>query len=94
MQTKYIVMSSVAKMPLSCWGRYKRVAVVEVVLNNGEPVIPKMISTHARGVVKVVKTWERLNFGKTFYQANRLRKCAYEKALDEANEFAKQLNNT
>ncbi len=90
MQTKYIVMSSVAKMPLSCWGR---LAVVEVALNNGEPVIPKMISTHARGVVKVVKTWERLNFGKTFYQANRLRKCAYEKALDEANELAKQLNN-
>lgn len=28
--TEYVVMDRATKMPASCWGRYRRVAVVEV----------------------------------------------------------------
>jgi len=45
-----------------------------------------MISTHARGVVDVVETWERLNVGKTD-------RCAYARALAEAEALAAKIND-
>jgi hypothetical protein len=78
----YIVMSSAAKMPGSCKGVYKRVAVMEV-----EPgAEPKMISERAKGVIRVVQTWENLNVGKTD-------KCAYSRALRVAEMMAKRLTD-
>lgn len=80
-QTEYIVRGAAACMPSSCWGRYGRVAVLEV--ERGAQ--PKMISEHARGVVRVVQTWERRNIGST-------ERCAYSRAWKEAEALAEQLN--
>lgn len=82
MNVEYVVKCSAAPMPSSCWGTYRRVAVLEidadVVAEHG---FPRMISTHARGVLRVVETWERLNVGTT-------ERCAYERALVEAENLA------
>jgi len=80
--TKFIVKSSAARMPPSCWGTYRRVAVLEVAVDAPEP---RMISDRARGVVAVVRTWERRSVGSTA-------RCAYQVAMMEAAELAAQLN--
>ena len=79
--TTYIVQTAAAKMPNSCWGQYRRVAVMEIITGTQ----PAMISKRARGVVRVVATWEKCNVGRT-------ERCAYERALSEAYELAHQLN--
>ena len=80
--TKFIVKSSTARMPPACWGTYRRVAVLEVVADAPEP---RMISERARGVVAVVRTWERRSVGSTA-------RCAYQVAMGEAAELAAKLN--
>lgn len=83
-QGRFIVMSSTARMPQSCWGSYKRVGVVE--LEPGFVGTPKMLSERARGVRRVVETWENCFVGKT-------ERCAYERALVEAAKLAADLNS-
>lgn len=78
----YIVQTAAAAMPSSCWGVYRRVAVLEV--HDGVQHVA-MISPRARGVVRVVHTQEKLNVGKTA-------RCAYEKALAWATAYAAELN--
>lgn len=80
--TTFVVLDKAAKMPNSCWGKYRRVAVLEVRAGS----IPAMISRRARGVVRVVATWERCNVGKTD-------RCAFDRALSEAHDLARQLNS-
>jgi hypothetical protein len=76
--SKFIIKSSAACMPSSCkWGPYRRVAVLEV--EDGVDSV-KMISPRARGVIQVVRTWERLFVGKTD-------RCAYERALAHARSL-------
>ena len=82
METKFIVKTAAASMPNSCWGKYGRVAVLEVVAD-GPP--PKIISARARGVVRVVRTWERLFWGSSS-------RCAFERARRAAQELADELN--
>ena len=77
----YKLMTAAAKMPQSCWGIYRRIAIVEVETEDTEPA---MISERARGVVQIVATWEKLNVGKTD-------RCAYAKALKEAEEMLESL---
>lgn len=79
----FIVMTAAACMPATCKGTYRRVAVVQVF---DPEVKPKMISERARNVRRIVKTWERLNVGRTDA-------CAYRKALAEAQEMANNLNS-
>jgi len=81
-KTQYIVKTAAAAMPNKCWGEYRRVAVLEVDVG----VEPSMISERARGVHRVVATWERLNVGKT-------EKCAYARAIKDAEEMASALND-
>ena len=81
--TRFIVKTSAANMPASCWGRYRRVAVIEVADGVSDVA---MISERARGVVRIVETWERCNVGK-----QQIR-CAYSRALAEAREIAANLN--
>lgn len=83
--TEFVVLTASAKMPSSCWGNYGRVAVLEV----ERGTTPKMISPRARGVVRVVETWERLHSGK---RAGRGGRCAFSRALLEAEELAARLN--
>lgn len=79
---RFIVMSASAKMPASCWGQYGRIAVVEL---DGSGVHPKMISERARGVKRIVTTWERLHVGNT-------RRCAFQRAYAAAQKMAAELN--
>lgn len=81
--TNFIVITAAAKMPSSCWGRYARVAVVE--LEPGFVGRPAMISERARGVRRVVTTWERCHIGST-------PRCAYRRAIAEAEQLCCELS--
>jgi len=86
--THYIVQTAAAAMPGSCWGVYRRVAVLEV----REGVLAaSMISERAVAVVAVVATWERRNVGRVHRRGGEGR-CAYSRALAEATELAEELN--
>jgi hypothetical protein len=75
-------MTASAKMPSSCKGTYRRIAVVETSLAPGE--VPAMISDRAKGVVRIVETWERLHVGKT-------RRSEYFRALEDAEKLLQRL---
>lgn len=79
---RYIVMSSSAQMPSSCWGIYRRCAILEIVPG----ATPDAIDERRAGVVRVVETWERLH-----YVAGSDR-CAFAVALQEAIEACARLN--
>jgi hypothetical protein len=81
--TKFVVVSSAAAMPNSCWGIYKRVGVLEVAADVDERRLT--IDVRRKGVRRVVATWEKLNVGHTA-------RCAYQRALAEAREMAASLN--
>jgi len=78
---RFIVMTAAAAMPNSCRGVYCRVAVVET--NQWQR--PAFIGERARGCVRVVATWEKLNVGKTSA-------CAYGRAMAKAEVLAAELN--
>ena len=80
--THYIVQTAAACMPSSCWGEYGRVAVIEVEAGLERAA---MISPRARGVVRVVRVWDKLNKGTS-------ERCAFARALADARELATQLN--
>ncbi len=90
--THYIIQSASAKMPNSCWGQYGRVAVLEV--EDGVDHVA-MISGRARGVVRVVETWEKLNVGKFQSTGDNVwkgkGKCAFSCALKEAADLLESL---
>lgn len=79
----FIVKTAADRVP-GGWGTYRRVAVLEV-----EPGVTAddvaMISPRAKGVIRVVETWNRLNVGKTD-------RCAYRRALAAAHALAEDLN--
>lgn len=70
-------------MPTNCWGRYNRIAVMEVI----KGTIPKSISKRAKGVVQIPFTWEKCHVGKT-------EKSCFARSLAEANEICAKLNQT
>jgi len=82
-ETHYIVQTASENMPSSCWGRYGRVAVLEV---DAHLDSVSMISERARGCRRVVEEWNRCNIGKTM-------NSAYYRAIDEAEELADRLNS-
>jgi hypothetical protein len=82
----YIVMTAAAHMPSSCRGRYRRVAVVEVMsydLNHGNA--PKRIDARDRRIYRIIDLGKH-NVGKTD-------RCAYARTLKHAHELAHRLNN-
>lgn len=80
----FIVQTASAKMPNSVRSPYRRVAVIET-----KPGVQRvaMISPRARGVVRIVQTWERLNVGRPHST-----RSAYAVALREAETLAVRLN--
>jgi hypothetical protein len=81
-KTEYIVMTSSAKMPSSCWGRYQNVAIVEV---EAGTKCPAMISERARGVVRIVH-----HYGPQFH--GKSQNCNYYRTLLAATAEAARLN--
>jgi hypothetical protein len=81
---RFIVMTAAATPSSTCWGIYRRVAVVEI--EPGFNDRPKMISARAKGIKRVVETWENCNVGTTD-------RCAFRRAEKEAQELADELNN-
>jgi hypothetical protein len=83
--SRFIVMDRTAQVPGALrkfGGRYRRLAVVETDLAEGEP---SMISERARGVIRIVRIWEQERVGKTD-------RSAYRIALAAAKEMADALN--
>jgi tRNA G37 N-methylase Trm5 len=76
----FIVMTAKAKMPSSCWGKYGKIAVVEV----AEGKIPKQIHPKHKAIKRIVEVWDRKNIGGP--------KSAFAIAKKEAEELCKQLN--
>ena len=83
-ETEFVVIDSSAKMPGRCWGRYRRVAVLEV-RKGWLTRLPSEISDRSLGVVRVVCTWEKCHVGKTD-------KDAYTSAWREARAMADEYN--
>ena len=82
----WIVMSSSAKMPRTCRGNYRNVAIVHIDQEyTSHGYRPKMISARARGVLQV-RHLGRHNVGRT-------ERCAFRRALIAAEELAYKLNN-
>ena len=80
----FIVMSSSAHMPNSCWGIYRNVAIVEIEPGFGER--PSMISDRARGVRRVVRHFGPQNVGKTS-------RCAFARTFAAAQQMADEMND-
>jgi len=81
-------MTSSAKMPSSCKGRYRNVAVVQLSQEyTAKNIRPAMISDRARGVLRVVWHSGPQNEGKT-------ERCGYQRALRAAEQYAFDLNNS
>jgi hypothetical protein len=80
-ETEFMVMTAAAQMPATCRGMYKRVAVLEVLKGSA----PKRIDARDRAVIRIVKTWERLDVGRT-------ERCAFNKAVAAARALAAALN--
>ena len=85
---EYQVLTSSAKMPTNCWGRYGHVAVVLVDTNKLNPgdTKPRMISCHARGVVRIVDYRYRLHIGGD--------RSAFSLALKDCIELCDALNDS
>ena len=81
--TRFVVLTAAAAMPNSCWGIYRRVGVVEIAADADERRLT--IDERRKGVIRVVSTWERLNVGRTA-------RCAYQRALAEAEALVADLN--
>jgi len=79
--SRYIVMTSSAKMPASVKSRYRNVAVVET---DGEGT-PLFIGERARHLVRIVHHYGPKSVGKTD-------RCAFQVALADAIATAAELN--
>jgi hypothetical protein len=82
MSERFIVKTASAKMPSKCWGRYARVAVIE--LNEGYGSTP-YIKEGIKQVKRIVELWDKCHVGKTD-------KGEFQKRLKEAHELCAQLN--
>lgn len=86
-QPRFIVLTASTTPAVNCWGKYQRVALVELDGTLPEGARPKMISERARGIARIHRTWENLNVGSTA-------RCAFRRALSEAQELCSVLNQS
>lgn len=78
----YVIAEASARVPSSCWGRYRRIAVVAV---PPHVAFPSAIDERRRDVIEIDMIWERLHVGKTD-------RDAYTRGYRAAQERCKQLN--
>lgn len=82
---KYVVVNKAACMPSSCWGHYRKIAVLEMAPDWDGVDEPRMISDRARGVRRVVHVWDRCHHGTT-------ERCASWRAETAADDLASHLS--
>ncbi len=80
---RFITMSASCSPSASCWGTYRRHAVVE--LEPGFIGRPHQISERAIGIRRIVELWENCCVGRT-------RKAASHIAATEAQDLCEDLN--
>ena len=85
---KFLIMSSKAKMPMSCWGgnNYHNLTLVELDPDWPTDVRPAMISTRARGVKRIVEFYPKLFRGKT-------ERSEYFRVLKDLQELKKEMES-
>ena len=77
---EFIVRTASAQMPSSCRGRYGKVAVLEIEAGSQ----PAMISERAKGVIRIVRIWDKCSMGGP--------KSAFGRAKAEAETLCAELN--
>jgi hypothetical protein len=82
--TKYAIKVSAAP---SSWGTYARIGLLEL---DGSGIAPAMISERARGVKRIVRTWEKLHVCRG--QCSPKRRCAFHRARAEAETLLTELS--
>lgn len=80
--THFIIQRAAANMPSSCWGRYGKIAVLEV---DDDLDQVSMISEHAKGCHRVIEIWDRLHVGSTDQDE-------WTGAMEQAQELCDRLN--
>lgn len=80
--SRYIVQTACEKMPSTCRGVYRKVAVLEVV-DGCEKA--SMISEHSKDVIRIVREWRKLSVGKT-------PRSAFARAKAEADALCAELS--
>lgn len=89
----WIVMTSAAKMPTSCWGQYRNVALVHIDQHyTATGKIPAIISERARGVVRL-STMASAVIRLGHHNVGSTERCAYRRAIVLAEQRAQRLNN-
>lgn len=82
----WIVMTSAAKMPNSCWGRYRNVALVKLTPEyTTRGARPAMISERARGVLAVEH--------RGHHSVGQTARCALARAVASAEAEAARRNS-
>lgn len=81
----YLIMTASASMPSSCKGSYSRIALVE--LEQGFTERPKMISTRAKGLKRIVAEWGPVP---SRYKTER---AGFPQAMKEAEALKTKLEN-
>jgi hypothetical protein len=79
-KTEFIIIDSSAKMPSTCWGRYRRIGVLEI--EAGARV--SRIDARPRKVRRIVEIYDRLRYGAT-------ERSAYRIALAKAKALVSEL---
>ena len=76
-----LVVSSAAKMPIKCWGKYRRIAVLVVKAGHNPP-----------GCIRVTKDVEKILFAEEKLNVGSSTQCAFERALSDARAIADSFN--
>jgi hypothetical protein len=76
----FSVLTASAKMPMSCWGHYGKVAVVE----HDPDYVPAQIHPNHKACKRIVRVWDRLHRGGP--------RSAFALAKNEAEALARELN--
>lgn len=82
----WIVMTSAANMPSSCWGRYRNVALVQLTqYATANGLRPARIDDRDRSILRIA--------GKHHYNVGKTARCAYARAVAAAQAEADRRNN-
>lgn len=89
---KWIVMTTKAHMPSSCWGAYNYRNIGLIELNRAEALgAPKMLSDRAKGINRIIDAWYGVHCGETRKSKGVRIIDAYICAAHEHNQMVRTL---